>query len=66
MGPICPLWSVFLSRRGTNTACIPLELLDRKSVGVCDLREPFLEEGAEFQIDGLGVILRRLYDPFKG
>ena len=44
----------------------PVEGLNQKIVGVGDLREPFLRECADFNINGPGVILRRLHDTLEG
>jgi len=51
---------------GINTARPPVDGLNRKIVGVGDLREPFLRESADFNINGSSVILRRLHDILEG
>ena len=52
---------------GTNTARPPpIEGLNQKIVGVGDLRESFLRESADFNINDPVEILRRLHDTFEG
>ena len=51
---------------GTKTARPPVEGLNQKIVDVGDLREPFLRESADFNINSSGVILRRLHDTLEG
>ena len=51
---------------GTKTARPPVEGLNQKFVGVGDLREPFLRESPDFNINGSGVSLRRPHDTLEG
>jgi hypothetical protein len=61
---ICLVWSVsYLGAASIHRP--PIQGFCQKTCCIGDLREAFLREGADFNINGSGVILRRLHDTFQ-